>query len=128
LTHLVWCLRHPARIIIIIIIITIITIIIVMVSSTTLFIVLLALALAWAWAWRLLWSLVMAGHGSPWVSSPLYLSLSFVVMGHGSVRPKASISISSGHGRPCRITAMELFSGHLLAGLPCQGIPLSLVI
>jgi hypothetical protein len=50
------------------------SIIIVMVSSTTLFIVLLALALAWAWAWRLLWSLVMAGHGSPWVSSPLYLS------------------------------------------------------
>jgi hypothetical protein len=92
----------------------------VMVSSTTLFIVLLALALAWAWAWRLLWSLVMAGHGSPWVSSPLYLSLSFVAMGHGSVRPKASISISSGHGRPCRITAMELFSGHLLAGLSCH--------
>jgi hypothetical protein len=95
------------------------SIIIVMVSSTTLFIVLLALALAWAWAWRLLWSLVMAGHGSPWVSSPC-ISLSFVVMGHGSVRPKASISISSGHGRPCRITAMELFSGHLLAGLSCH--------
>jgi hypothetical protein len=51
------------------------SIITVMVSSTTLFIVLLALALAWAWAWRLLWSLVMAGHGSPWISSPLYLSL-----------------------------------------------------
>jgi hypothetical protein len=40
------------------------SIVMVMVSSTTLFIVLFALALAWAW--RLLWSLVMAGHGRSW--------------------------------------------------------------
>jgi hypothetical protein len=126
-THLVWCLRHSARIIIIIIIIIIHRHGHGIIDYPVYRFVCIGLGLGLAFV-------VEFGHGRSWqVMAALgfhhhCISLSFVVMGHGSVRPKASISISSGHGRPCRITAMELFSGHLLAGLPCQGIPLSLVL